>query len=74
MLALAQRTDDSTLVVIWITIWIQEFLKDFFIIALTSNIGDAGPLHSANALVDTFNQVKTVIICFNYDIATHKIK
>ena len=40
---LAQGTGEKGLVFISITIWIQEFFEDFFIIALISNIGGVGP-------------------------------
>ena len=40
---MVQITDDFMLVVIHITVWIQEFLKDFFLIALNSIIGGVLP-------------------------------
>ena len=35
---MAQETDDKIFLVIWNIIWIQEFLKGFFTIALMSTI------------------------------------
>ena len=41
IVTMAQGKDDLILVMIWITIWIQEF-RIFFIIALISKIGAVG--------------------------------
>ena len=42
ILTIAQGKDDLILVMIWNTIWIQEFLKGFFMIALISKTGAVG--------------------------------
>ena len=43
MLTMVQRTDDLSFVVIWINVWIQEVLKDFFLFARINILGDLEP-------------------------------
>ena len=49
---MSQETDDYILVVIWITVWIHEVLRDFFITAQIHNIRCVGKgMHSLSAFV-----------------------
>ena len=64
MSTVAQGKDDYILVLIWITVWIQEFLKRYFIIALIGHIlevlGLEGGLLSAGVFLDYYQSTYNV--------------
>ena len=62
---MAQRMDDQRLVVIWITLWIQEFYEGFFIIVLISYIRCIG-LWGRSVLPECYSSFKGVLLVANF--------